>query len=801
MPERYRKMREILNLNSGWRFSPDFKPEYTHPDFKDTAFKLVDLPHVIANSTAGYVNERMFRRVTCYRKRFILPDEMKKRRLILHFEGVASCAATFVNGKPVCAHKGGFTPFSCDITDEISEYIKGGDNLITVVVDSTEREDTAPFGGQSDMLYYGGLYREVRLEAVDDVYVVDAFVRTKPANSGWTLEVDGQLAGGSAKVNMALFDGTQKLTEKKFVSNGECFSEQLSIGAGIQQWSIESPKLYRIVITLDSGDEYTQMIGFRTIEFKPEGFFLNGKRVQLTGLARNQSYSRSGWAMPASAQRQDADLIKELGCNIVRTMHCPPSRHFLDRCDEIGLLVLDEMSGYRYVGNSEWQEAAERNLEELIVRDRNHPSVIMWSTRVEEGEDSPEFYARTAEIARRLDGTRPVTGIRNAPIAEFAEDVFCFNDYSGNGSGAGLEKKKNIIKAKVPYLVTAHTGIRFPAKDSDSESVRLEQALRHAKALDVAYGDPDSCGVIGCMLSDMNVPRLLGNNQNIACYGVTGSNRVKKLAAYVYQSQTDSKPVMEVSSALSGGSYPNSICPGTYVFTNCDSVRLYRNDKLVGEFTPDRKKYPNLPHPPVYINDFIGDLLVSEEGIDAREASAVKAEMMSMQRDGVFSSADVRAKGGMSFSRSKAVIDAAYRLYDKYIANSFGGASFKLDGIKGGEVARSIVLEPVRQTGLKVVSSTNELYSNETYDCARIELTAVDQNGNRLYDCTDAVSVECDGSVEVIGSRLFSLTGGAAAFYVRTKGGKGPAKVKLTTESFGKHVVELNVVRKAKRDI
>ncbi len=794
-------MRDILNLNSGWRFSPDFKPEYTHPDFKDTAFRLVDLPHVITTTSEGYVNERIFRRVTCYRKMFILPDEMKKRRLILHFDGVASCVATFVNGKPVCAHKGGFTPFSCDITNEISEYIKGGDNLITVVVDSTEREDTAPFGGPSDMLYYGGLYREVRLEAVDDIYVVDAFVRTTSAANGWILDVDGQLSGGGAKVTLSLFDGTQKLVSDAFVSTEDCFSRQLSVSNVIQPWSVDSPKLYKLVVTLDSGDEYTRMIGFRTVEFKPEGFFLNGQRVQLTGLARNQSYPRVGWAMPAAAQRQDADLIKELGCNVVRTMHCPPSKHFLDRCDEIGLLVLDEMPGYRYVGNAEWQEAAERNLEELIVRDRNHPSVIMWSTRVEEGPETPEFYARTADIARRLDGTRPITGLRNAPVAEFAEDVFCFNDFSCNASAPGLEKKKNVIKAKVPYLVTGHTGVRYPAKDNDSEAVRLEQALRHAKVLDAAYGDPECCGVIGCTLADMNVPKTLGENDNIAYYGVVGSNRVKKLAAYVYQSQSDAQPVLELSGSLSGGGYPNSICPGIYAFTNCDSVRVHRNGKIIGEFTPDRKKYPNMPHPPVYINDFIGDLLVSEEGIDAREAAAVKAEMMSMQREGVFSSADLRAKGGMSFSRSKSVIDAAYRLYDKYIANSFGGASFTFEGIRSGEVVRSIVLEPVAQTGIRVTASTKELHSNETYDCARIELTAVDQNGNRLYDCYDAVSVECDGSVEVIGSKLFSLSGGAAAFYVRTKGGKGPAKVKITTESFGKHIVELNVIRSVKRDI
>ncbi len=798
-------MREILNLNTGWRFSPDFKTEYTSPDFKDTAFKLVDIPHCIATTANGYVNERQFRRVTCYRKMFILPEEMKKRRLMLHFEGVANCAAVFVNGKPVCAHKGGFTPFSCEITSEISEYIKGGDNLITVVVDSTEREDTSPFGGARDMLYYGGLYREVRLEAFDEYIVTDCCVKPIRNGASWILDVSGKLSAPGARVTVALKDNFRILTtDNIFCTDTDTFSKQFvlnSLREDMQLWTPDNPKLYTVAVTLDSGDEYYQKFGFRTAEFRPDGFYLNYEKLRLVGLTRNQSFPKVGWAMPAAAQRYDADLLKELGCNIVRTCHCPPSKHFLDRCDEIGIMVLDEIPGFRHVGGSEWQESAEQNLRELVIRDRNHPSVIMWSTRVEEAEGNEEFFKRTAEIARSLDGSRPITGIRSTAAQDIAEDVFCYNDYSCDGTNSGLEKRRNFVRAKLPYLVTAHTGIRYPAKENDSESVRLEQALRHARALDAAYGESDSCGVIGCSLADTNVPRYLGGADNIEYFGVTDMGRVKKLAAYVYMSQSDKTPVLELSSALAGGRYENSICPGVYAFTNCDSVRVLRNGSLVGEFTPDRKKYPNLPHPPIYINDLIGDTLAAEEGIEPKEAAAIKAELLSMQREGVFSSTDTRARGGTSFSRSKMVIDAACKYYDKYIANCFGGASFTFEGIKGGEVIRSIVLEPVIKTGLKIECSSTELRGAETYDCIRVELTAVDQNGNRLYDCADAVNIDCEGSVEVIGSKLFALSGGAAAVYVRSKGGKGAAKLKIQTESLGKYVVSLNVDRTAKKEV
>lgn len=140
-------MIERLDINFGWRFSPDFKQEYTKPDFKDNAFRLVDVPHSVCEMRNDYFSEKQYHKISCYRKMVMLPPKMKKRRLILHFEGVMGCAAVFVNGKPVIMHKGGFTPFECDVTDFFNDYIKDSENLITVAVDSFPREDTAPFGG------------------------------------------------------------------------------------------------------------------------------------------------------------------------------------------------------------------------------------------------------------------------------------------------------------------------------------------------------------------------------------------------------------------------------------------------------------------------------------------------------------------------------------------------------------------------------------------------------------------------------------------------------------------------------
>ena len=434
-------------------------------------------------------------------------------------------------------------------------------------------------------------------------------------------------------------------------------------------------------------------------------------------------------------------------------------------------------------------------MEALMIRDRHHPSIVLWGVRVEESPDCEPLYTKTNELAKRLDSARQTAGIRSsANVGAIAEDVYAYNDYTFTGDNAPLEKRKTGSKNKVPYLVTGHTGYRFPVRAYDSEAQRTEQALRHARVLDAAYGDKELCGVIGCSFADYNSNSRNGGADNVCAYGVTDAARVKKLAAYVYESQCDDHPVMELSSSLCGGDNPNRALGKVYVFTNCDFVRLTRNGKVVGEFVPDITNYPNLPHPPVVIDDFIGNLLVTEEGIDAKDAAIIKNALTLMAKDGEHPS-DARVRSAAAMARYKLNPEQVCALYDKYFARRFGGARLQFDGIKNGEVVRSIVSEPVYETGLRVECDRTELVSDETYDCARIELTAVDQNGNRLFGCFDAVTVECEGSIEVIGSKLFSLCGGAAAFFVKTKGGKGTAKVRITTESLGNHTVELEIRR------
>ena len=174
-------------------------------------------------------------------------------------------------------------------------------------------------------------------------------------------------------------------------------------------------------------------IGFRDASFQPDGFYLNGERLQLFGLNRHQLYPYAGMAMLARVQRKDAEILKnELNCNMVRCSHYPQSPHFLDACDELGLLVWEEAPGWHNVnGSPVWQDMVVQNVRDMVTRDRSRPSVVIWGTRLNETPDLPGLWAATRQAAAELDSSRPSSGaMAYHQVTGWDEDVFAFNDYS-----------------------------------------------------------------------------------------------------------------------------------------------------------------------------------------------------------------------------------------------------------------------------------------------------------------------------------------------------------------------------------
>ena len=781
-------MRNTYPLNFGWKYTPDFSEEMLASSYDDSAFVTVDIPHTNKELPYNYFDEKSYQFISCYRKSFDA-DPKEGKRYFLHFEGASSYARVVLNDTPLGEHKGGYTPFVFEVT----RFLKKKGNLLSVMLDSRERDDIPPFGDVIDYLVYGGIYREVWLEEVPECYIKDIFVRTPDiAGEKKKIEIDVTFERSTeGNVLVQLLDGDEVISEQRSQFSARILRLKWGV-AGAELWTLGNPKLYTLRVTCGD-DEKCVRFGFRTAEFRRDGFYLNNRRIKLRGLNRHQCYPYVGYAMPASAQRADADFLKkELGVNLVRTSHYPDSVHFLDRCDEIGLLVFTEIPGWHYIGGGEWRDNTLKNVRTMITRDRNHPSVILWGVRINESADCDELYTLTNELAHKLDDTRQTGGVRVIPRSHLIEDVYTYNDFAHAGGKMKLLPPTLVTGFTAPYLVTEHNGHMFPTKSFDREALRTEHALRHARVLDRAYANGRISGAIGWCMSDYNTHKDFGSGDRICYHGVADMWRIPKLAGAVYSSQQDEIPVLEVSSSMDVGEHPGAQMGKTYVFTNCDYVKLYKNNVYTSTAYPARNLFPALPHPPVVAADFIGNALVEKEGLDEKTAALLRDALVAGAQDGVNMGVLNMAKLAASYVMGHMKFAQIYDIVTRYIAN-WGSTqiTYTFEGYKDGKLVKTVTKTASNEVHLYAKADSSVLREGDTYDVTRIALVALDQNNNRLpfADCAVRVSVK---GASIIGPSEFPLTGGVRAFWIRTNGTRGKITVNIDAGEFGKQKLELS---------
>ena len=788
-----------VNLNFEWQYKGEFNENYLYNDIEDKEFEQVNIPHT--NRVLDYNNfdEAEYQFVSCYRKILNLASDLAGKSLILKFEGIASHAKLYINGKYISEHSCGYTPFEVDISDNV---IYGEKNLLVVVCDSTERDDIPPFGKVIDYLTYGGIYREVWLEVRDKTYIKDIFVRTLDVlSSSKTLDIDITLSKvcPDASVYFQISDCNSEIVSRfLYITNDTIKGNIRGSILNVLLWDIENPVLYTLRAELNKNgqvlDTYEVKFGFREACFRPDGFYLNGSKIKLIGLNRHQSYPYVGYAMPKSAQIKDADLLKyELGVNIVRTSHYPQSRHFLDRCDEIGLLVFEEIPGWQHIGEEKWKEHACKNVYDMIVRDRNHPGIILWGVRINESADCDDLYLNTNRIAHELDNTRQTGGVRNFKDSRLYEDVYTYNDFTHYGTNTALDQPAKVTGTNAPYLVTEYNGHMYPTKRFDNERRRLEHALRHMRVLDSMLGNSRISGAIGWCMFDYNTHKDFGSGDRICYHGVSDMFRIPKLAWYVYSSQQDKIPVLELSSSMDIGEHSGGDLGTVYAFTNCDYIKLYKNEEFIKIFYPDRSQFPNIKHPPVKIDDFIGDLLQKYENISEKDSIRIKNILRDASKYGMNLPLSSKLIMGRLMLKYKLSMDDGMRLFGTYVSN-WGGQriSFKFEGYKDGELVKTIVKATSERVNLEVLADSNKLNEADTYDVTRIVLRAVDQNKNLMSYANDAMNIETEGPVEVIGPKCVALIGGARALWIKSTG-NGKGLVRIKSEKYGIHILEFDV--------
>ena len=445
--------RKILSLNKDWKYTESFENSFIYPNYDDSNFKPVTVPHANKEIPYNYFDEKMYQFVSCYRRSIKLSKEYENQCIFIDFEGVMTYAEVYFNGELLGSHKGGYTPFSINLTGKIKF---DEENTLVVKVDSTERADIPPFGFVIDYLTYGGIYREVSLRIVDKIYISNVFGKPKDAMLDkkrvvTTVFINNTSGPGKNVKIEAILLKCEKIIKKvktsMLLDNENEIELELNELENIEVWDIDSPNLYDLKVSITSEevelDSFVTRIGFRDAKVTENGFYLNGKKVKIRGLNRHQAFPYVGYAMPARVQRKDADILKyELHLNTVRTSHYPQSRHFLNRCDEIGLLVLEEIPGWQHIGNKEWKKVACENVKEMIVRDWNHPSIFLWGVRINESKDDHDFYKETNRIAHDLDDTRQTGGIRCHMNSELLEDVYTMNDFTHSGKEDVLQDQK-----------------------------------------------------------------------------------------------------------------------------------------------------------------------------------------------------------------------------------------------------------------------------------------------------------------------------------------------------------------------
>jgi beta-galactosidase len=549
-----------------------------------------------------------------------------------------AASTVWLNGARLGEYRGGFTPFSFELTPHLDF---DGANVLVVEVDSTERPDIPPFGDQVDYLTFGGIYREVSLRVVAASFLENLFVRpTNVLSSHPGLEVDCFLQH-LEPVRAPLHLEAELCDRDRVVARA---SLQIPVPAAahtvrfdrlpaVKLWDLQNPNLYRVRVRLlreaQLIDQDERRFGFRSARFTDHGFELNGRIIKLRGLNRHQTFPFAGAAMPWRVQRRDAQILRQrLKCNIVRTSHYPQSRHFLDACDELGLLVLEETPGWQHIGDAAWKDLAVDNVRRMIRRDWNHPAVILWGVRINESSDDHDFYARTNAVAHQLDPTRQTGGIRAFQDSELLEDVFTMNDF-----GYPLKAPNHPC-----YLNTEFVGHTFDTKSIDNADRLMEHTLRHARVHDQLASSPRYAGGIAWCAFDYNTHPDFGSGDRICYHGVADIFREAKPAAGFYRSQCDPAEEVVVEPAIhwapsdgAGGLSKLVVC------SNCDELKLYVAGKLLLEGRPDRTQFPHLSHAPFVFDlgdnlDKWGDLRI-EGYIAGREVIVKHYSGQGLDRD------------------------------------------------------------------------------------------------------------------------------------------------------------------------
>ena len=622
--------------NQNWKFKKledgEVDSEYHLSDFNDGAWERVSLPHT-ANVEPLLVNDQ-WQGICWYRQRVAVPTNLKDKKIFLEWEGAMNVADVYINGQVVTTHLGGYLPIIIDATP----FLKfGKDNFISIKLDNQDNSFTGPKPLKIlDFNMYGGLYRNHNVIIKDKLYISHPNLARKVAGGGLfitTPEVKKEKAIVNIKAHVInehatnpkaiirhviLYDEkeigqvekTLKLSKDKRVQVTRNFETTSSIMIESPNlWHPDHPYLYKLrtEILVDGKvvDSQDDRFGIREFEFKGLDLYINGEKTFLRGVNRHQEYPFIGYALSDNAQFRDAKKIKDAGFDYIRLSHYPHSQAFMDACDELGLVVTDAILGWQFYNDDDrFREFCYNSARQLVRRDRNHPSVLLWEASLNETQ-MPDYFMEMLDaiVHQEYPGENTYT----AGWKDLAYDVYFqarqhkikHNDYDHNhtrpyavseyGDWEYYSNNAGLNQDKVDKT------LRFESSSRQRRGFGEKRLLNQLRNVHESHNDNFSTPAFAdsyWVMYDYN----RGYHSDIEFSGLSDIFRIPKFAYYFYQSQRDpdQKLVLNIATYWTEQS-PKDV----KVLSNCDEIALYLNDKLIARQKPDNDKFSTkIPHPP-----------------------------------------------------------------------------------------------------------------------------------------------------------------------------------------------------------
>lgn len=617
--------RVVYNFNAGWRFLLGDADGAASTAYDDTAWEDVCAPHAVLLEPSEASGGRNYQGVCWYRKTFIVPTDMTGKLITVHFEAVMGKQWVYVNGRQVKVHQGGYLPITVDLS---AEGVQAGDTcLIAMKVDNSDDKSYPPGKPQAqlDFAYHGGMYRDVWLIGCSPVHITDAIERGQVAGGGVFLHydniteksadvyIDVVLANTTPARKVALAatikdaEGrvVKVLKQTKSVVEYSLFALHFTLPQP-RLWSPETPYLYSVELRVLNGKQCLDggivRMGIRKAEFRGrDGFWLNGKPYhQLVGGNRHQDFAYVGNALPNSQQWRDALRLKDAGMDIVRAAHYPQDPSFMDACDEMGIFVIVPTPGWQFWNKDpQWAEMVHQNTRDIVRRDRNHPSVLMWEPILNETRYPEDFALKALQVTREeypWPG-RPVAAadLNSAGVKDNYDVLY---DWAYNIANGKYDVDKCIFTREWGEYVDdwyAHNAINRAARGW-GEHAMLAAALSLADTYGMMYhGQRQFIG--GCQWHPFDHQR--GYHPDAYLGGIYDAFRQKKYAFEMFRAQSADEPMVYIAHEMMPSS-PTDVV----VFSNCDSVRLTALNGWKTATLPVVHNPEEQPHAPVVFTGF-----------------------------------------------------------------------------------------------------------------------------------------------------------------------------------------------------